>query len=292
MYIIHFRFDLKIYSKGSAFEGGVYDLRSLETLISSSRSIIDRLVAVQLGKRQLTEKIKNQLNYDVEIKEGSIELLINFSLEHPELLIVFAEDGGYQLSNILTTLFRDAINLRKAASKFIEKGLTFNIKITNSFNFGSNNVYTNAEDSEILIPDAKILWAAQTTRYPTDKILKKIDGKEIEQVDLISRDEEFSINEKYRDILGRDKEVLNAKLQITGRLDMIAFSSHRGIILSDKESFPVTWDEKIRSKMQQIADIEGVIFTVQPVIDHSRLSHDAIGFHVLECHNPQGNLNL
>lgn len=284
--------DLKIYSKGSAFESGVYDLRSLETLISSYRSILDRLVAVQLGKRQLTEKIKNQLNYEVEIKEGSIELLINFALEHPELLIVFAEDGGYQLSNILTNLFRDAINLRKAASKFIEKGLTFNIKITNSFNFGSSNVYTNAEDSEILIPDAKILWAAQATRYPTDKILKKIDGKEIEQVDLISRDEEFSINEKDRDILGRDKEVLNATLKITGRLDVIAFSSHRGVILSDKESFPVTWDEKLRSNMQQIADIEGIIFTVQPVIDHSRLNNDAIGFHVLECRNPQGELGL
>lgn len=284
--------DLKIYSKGSAFEGGIYDLRSLETLISSYRSILDHLVTVQLGRRQLTNKIKNQLNYKVEIKEGSIELLINFALEHPELLIVSAEDGGYQLSNIITKLFKDAINLRKAASKFIEKGVVFNIKITNSFNFGSNNVYTNAEGSEILIPDTKILWAAQATRFPTDKILKKVDGKEIEQVELIARNEKFSINENDREILGRDKEILNATLQISGRLDMIAFSSHRGIILSDKESFPVTWDEKIRSKMQKIADIEGILFTVQPVIDHSRLNNDAIGFHVLECKNPQGDLDL
>ncbi len=284
--------DLKIYSKGEAFQAGVYDLRSLETLVSSYRSILDKLVAVQLGRRQLNDKIKNQLNYEVEIKEGSIELLINFALDHPEILVVFAEDGGYQLSNILTGLYKDAINLRKAAAKFIEKGLNFNIKIVNSFNFGSNSVYTNAENSEILIPDLKILWAAQTTRFPTDKILKKIDGKGIENVDLISKDDKFTLDKEDREILGRDKEVLNATLQIVGRLDMIAFSSHRGMIISDNESFPVTWDEKIRSKIQKHADIEGVVFTVQPVIDHSRLNRDAIGFHVLECDNPQGNLEI
>ena len=64
------------------------------------------------------------------------------------------------------------------------------------------------------------------------------------------------------------------------------------MIISDNESFPVTWDEMIRSKMQKLADIEGVIFTVQPVIDHSRLNRDAIGFHVLECSNPQSDLKI
>jgi len=284
--------DLQIYSKGTAFQSGIYDLRSLETLISSYRSILDKLVAVQLGRRQLNNRIKNQLNYEVEIKEGSIELLINFALEHPEVFAAFSEGGGHQLSGMLTSLYRDAINLRKSAAKFIEKGMNFNIKIANSFNFGSNNVYTNTEDSEILIPDLKILWAAQATKFSTDKILKRINGEEIEYVDLISKDESFSLEVKDREILGSDKEVLNATLKIVGRLDMIAFSSHKGVIISDRESFPVTWDEKIRSNMQKLADIEGVIFTVKPVIDHSRLNRDAIGFHVLGCSNPQGDLNV
>ncbi len=260
--------DLNIYARGSAFEGGIYDLRSLELLLSSYRSILDRLVAVHLGRRQLNESIKNQINYDVKIKEGSVELLLDFVLEHKEILAVASSDGSYQLSVILVKLYRDAIKLRKAASKFIDKGIPFEIKIINSFNFGSNNVYQSIENSEILIPDSKILWAAQATRYPTDKLLGKVDGKEIEYVDLNSNEDSFRLNEDDRIILGKEKEVLNAKLKIVGRLDMIAFTSHKGAIISDGETFPVTWDEDIRSNMHRIADKENIEFTVKPVIDH------------------------
>ncbi len=41
--------DFRFYAKGSAFNDGVYDLRSMEHLISSYRSITDRLIAVQLA---------------------------------------------------------------------------------------------------------------------------------------------------------------------------------------------------------------------------------------------------
>lgn len=284
--------DLRIYAKGRAFESGVYDLRSLELLLSGYRSILDRLVAVQLGHRQLPDKTKRQLNYDVKINEGSIELLVDFVLEHPETIAVMAHDGGYQLSVMLTKLYRDAISLREAASKFIEKGLAFNIKINNSFNWGSRNTNIVIEDSEIIIPDPKILFAAQATKYPTDRVLGKIDGENIEKVDLTSPEDTFTLDDTKRNIIGRDKQILPASLTIVGRLDMIAFSSHRGVIISDNERFPVTWDEKIRTKMQQVADKEGVLFTVNPVIDHSRLDNDAIGFHVLDCKQQQSSMDV
>lgn len=72
--------DLRIYAKGLAFSDGVYDLRTLESLITNYRKILDRLVAVQLGKKQVSPDLKNQLDYDVRINSGSIELLINFAL--------------------------------------------------------------------------------------------------------------------------------------------------------------------------------------------------------------------
>jgi len=284
--------DLKIYANGKAFEGGVYDLRTLEVLVSAYRAILDRLVAVQLGHRQLPDKTKRQLNYDVKIKEGSIELLIDFVLDHPEALSILAMDGGHHLSAALTKLYGDAIKLREAASSFIEKGLTFNIKITNSFNFGSNNNHIAIEGSEIIIPDPKILFAAQATKYPTDKLLGKIDGESVEKVDLCSEEETFTLDASKRRIIGKDKQVLPASLKIVGRLDMVAFSSHRGVIVSDNERFPVTWDERIRSKMQKMADVEGILYTVNPVIDNRRLNDDAIGFHVLDCEQPQSNFNV
>lgn len=74
--------DLRFYAKGAAFKDGVYDLRSMELLIASYRSITDRLIAVHLGRRQLTSSIKNQIDYQVQVKSGSIEFLIDFVFSH------------------------------------------------------------------------------------------------------------------------------------------------------------------------------------------------------------------
>jgi hypothetical protein len=49
--------DIHIYAKGLAFSDGIYDLRTLESVISNYRKILDRLVTVQLGKRQVSRDL-------------------------------------------------------------------------------------------------------------------------------------------------------------------------------------------------------------------------------------------
>jgi hypothetical protein len=44
--------DIRVYAEGLAFKNGVYDLRALETVITGYRKVLDRLVAVQMGRRQ------------------------------------------------------------------------------------------------------------------------------------------------------------------------------------------------------------------------------------------------
>ena len=286
--------DIRIYAKGLAFADGIYDLRTLESVISNYRKILDRLVSVQLGKRQVTKDLRAQLGYQVQINPGSIELLVKFLLEHKELIAVFAADCGYTLSEIIVRLLRDAVELRKKASEVLKKGLTVNIKITNSFNIGSSinsgNVSFDQTSGSILINDPKILWAAQVTRSPINEILSSVDGKNVEFIDMSSPTNELRLTTDDRDIIGQQKEELPTTLTVVGRLDMVAFSSHRGSIISDGERFSVTWDEQIRSKMQRIADVEGVMFKVRPIVDHKRLDDSAIGFHVLDCNDPQDKM--
>lgn len=286
--------DIRIYAKGLAFSDGIYNLRTLESVISNYRKILDRLVTVQLGKRQVSRDLRSQLGYQVQISSGSIELLVKFLLEHKELLVVFAADGGYTLSEIVVRLLRDAIDLRKKASELLKNGLTVNVRITNSFNIGSkinsDNVSIDQKDGSILINDPRILWAAQMTRYPVNEILASVDGRTVEYIDMSSPTNELRLTCEDRDIIGQHREELPTTLTIVGRLDMVAFSSHRGSIISDNERFSVTWDELIRSKMQRIADVEGVVFKVRPVVDHKRLESSAIGFHVLDCGDPQGKM--
>lgn len=286
--------DLRIYAKGMAFADDVYDLRTLEILISNYRKILDRLVSVQLGKRQVTNEIKKQLDYQVQIKPGSIELLVKFMLEHKELLAMFAVDGGNTLSQIIVALLRDGLDLRKKATELLKKGLPVNITISNSFNIGTTinntNVSFDNTSGSIIINDPKILWAAQVTRSPINEILACVDGKSVEFINMNSATSEVHLSVDDRDIIGQFKEELPTTLNIIGRLDMVSFSSHRGGIISDGERFGVTWDEQIRSKMQKIVDVEGVLFKVRPIVDYKRLDSSAIGFHVLDCGDPQGKL--
>ena len=283
--------DIRIYAKGLAFSEGVYNLRILEKIITNYRIILDRLVAVQLGKKKVSSDLKSQLNYDVRINEDSIELLINFALEHKEYIAAFAPDGGAGISNIIVNLLRDSVKLREVASKFMEKGLPININISNNFNIGSriNNTNVSYDDNarKIIINDPRILWAAQVTRAPVNNLLSKIDGKVVENITISNEDDDFGLTPGQHNIIGRNTEQLPTTLKLIGRLDMVAFSAHRGSVISDNGKFSVTWDDLIRPKMQKLAYIEGIVFRVRPVIDHKRLDGEAIGFHVLDCENPQ-----
>lgn len=280
---------LRFYAKGTAFTDGIYDLRSMELLIASYRSITDRLIAVELGRRQLTPSIKNQIDYQVQVRPGSIEFLIDFVFSHKEVLGAFAADSGYQLSEIITRLFRSAIDLRKEVADALSKGFPITITINNNVNIGSGNLIANNGNGNISIGDPKILWAAQVTKYPADKLISGIDGKAIEYVELGSRADELRLTQDERVLLGQNREELSATLRVYGRLDMVAFSSHKGTIISNQEKFPVTWDEQIRTKMQRVADKEGVEFLVRPIIDQKRLHSEAIAYHVLDCkHLQQG----
>jgi len=283
--------DIRIYAKGLAFSEGVYNLRILEKIITNYRIILDRLVAVQLGKKKVSSDLKSQLNYDVRINEDSIELLINFALEHKEYIAAFAPDGGAGISNIIVNLLRDSVKLREVASKFMEKGLPININISNNFNIGSriNNTNVSYDDNagKIIINDPRILWAAQVTRAPVNNLLSQIDGKVVENITISNEDDDFGLTPGQHNIIGRNTEQLPTTLKLIGRLDMVAFSAHRGSVISDNGKFSVTWDDLIRPMMQKLADIEGIVFRVRPVIDHKRLDGEAIGFHVLDCENPQ-----
>jgi len=289
--------DIRIYAEGLAFKDGVYDLRALETVITGYRKILDRLVSVQMGRRQVPKGLKSQLGYEVTINKGSIELLVRFLLEHKELLVgVFSADGGQALSQAILILLNDAINLRKMATEILKKGLNvkININVNNSFNIGSRfnngNVTFGDAKGSIIINDPKILWAAQITRSPVNEILSRVDGKSVDYIDMSSQEHEFRFTPDDREIIGKEREELPTELTIVGRLDVVAFSSRRGSIVSNDERFSVTWDERLRTKLQKVADIEGVMFNVRPVVDHKRLDDTAIGLHILDCGSPQKKL--
>lgn len=290
---------MRIYAKGLAFPtDGAYDLRTLEVFVSNYRIILDRLVAVHLGRRQVPKDIKRRITYKAKINPGSIEFLINFIYEHKEIIAILAPDTAYGLSVILPNMLRDAIVLRRTASDLIKNQIPVKIRISNSFNFGStiNNIGVTFDETSgsIVINDPKILWATQLTRQPIDEIMRKVDGSEVEYVDFDSDKGGVKLTPEDVAITGSYREELDENLSIAGKLDIIAFSAHRGTVISNDTRYAVQWNENIRKKIKRFADIDGILFKVRPIVDRKRLEADiassAISFHILDCHDPQNRM--
>lgn len=288
--------DLRVYAKGASFSpDGIYDLRHLETLVGSQRKILDKLTFISLGVSESNKKLKEGIDYNVQINPGSIELLIDFALSHKELFPILAADGGLTLSKVIVELWRDAVSLREKAAKLLEKGLKINITINANLGSGtqiinSPNVIADEVTGNIQIKSPKIYMAALATRTPLNQMVEMIDGNAVEFISAESQGSALRLTPDHRAILGRHREELSVPMEIVGRLDMVAFSSHKGIIISSGQRYQLSWHEEQRSKMQEFADTEGVVFKVKPIIDHARLSQDAIAFRLMDCYLPQKEL--
>jgi hypothetical protein len=287
--------DLRVYAKGASFQDGVYDLRHLEALITGNRKILDKLTFIALGASGTNKRLKESLEYNARIREGSIELLIDYALSHKELFSVVAADGGQSLTKIIVVLLRDAIALREQAAKLLENGLKVNITINTNIGSGvqinaSPNVIANGKTGEINIASPKIYMAALATRPAVNQIVQMIDGESVEYLSLSSANAEFKLTPHHRAILSKFREELTASIEVVGRLDMVSFSSRKGVIISSGQRYQLFWDESQRSKMQQYADIDGVVFKVRPIIDHARLTADAIAFRLVDCFELQKKL--
>lgn len=278
--------EILLKAEGNGFEKGVYDLRAVETIISSYRQIIDKTLPVCLGHKNLTPDIKNKVKYEVQIKPGSLQIITDLVLQHKEdVAALLISDGGQGLTELLAKLIVGVIDFRRKFTDLLEKSIKPSIGITNG-NYIDNSIH-NTGTINITINNPRILIAADTSKSALDRLINGVDGDVVSSVELTNNDQQTVLTHDDMRITGKLKEELPAHIEIVGRLDMVAFSSHRGTIDSGNRKYPVTWDANLRNKVQQFADVEGINFKARPIIDNRRIKDNTIGFHLIDCYNPQ-----
>ena len=283
---------LKLYAQGEAFSKKKFDLRKLELVISNYRQIIDQILPLSIGQKQITDKLKREIKYEVEVKNGSLDVILELVWEHKEeLLSLFAVDGGVTLSFIISKLLEASLDLRRKFTTLLEKGIKAKF-IFNRTTINDYSVHYDLSKSNIELNNPIILLAAQNSKAPLDRMIDGIDGKQIENIDITTKDSKSKLTVKDRRITGQQTQELTSELEIFGRLDMVAFTTHRGNVETAGKKYPVTWDERIRKKIQKFADIKDVVFKVRPVIDHRKFKEDPVGFHIIDCWDPQGRFDF
>ncbi len=285
---------VRLYVQGEAFSKKSYDLRKLELIISNYRQVIDQILPIPYGQKTLTDKLKREIKYDVELNNGSLEVILKFLYEHKEeLLTLFAVDGGVTLSLLISKLIESALDLRRIFTKLLEKGFSPTIIINkNTYNYNDYSIHNDFSNSKIEINNPATLLAAQNSKPPIDRLIEGIDNKSIEDIEIKADDSKSLLTTKDKSITGKQKQELSSHVELFGRLDMVAFTSHRGLIETGGKKYPVTWDEKIRNKIKKFADRHNIVFKVRPIIDRRRFKEDPIAFHIVDCWDSQGKLEF
>lgn len=172
-------YDIKAQFFGKAFANSIYNLQMARLLTDNVRLIIERLIAIHLGRIELADELKNEIKSKVAVKNGGFE--ISFSFER-DLYQKFGISGDsfpqHNISDGIARIFYSAMTLRKLIAEAKKSKLSAKI-LLNIDNDQAKRSVVKTEKGNILLSSAKVLWAAQMTKNATDSILSIMDGKHI-----------------------------------------------------------------------------------------------------------------
>ena len=283
---------LVLHAEGSAFKDGQYDLRTVESIITNYRRTLDATVPFAFKHKTLTRKIKHNLTYRTSFQEGSIEIVIDFLIQNSDAIAVIgASDGGIQIAQKTGQLINSILKFRRIYNDLLENGIKPKIKINfgtdNSKNYDLSNIRTDGGDIYI---NPTIIPYTISSQTPINKLIKSIDGEKLTDITIQSKNTATKITQDDIRITGTQKEELPKNIEIVGRLDVVAFSSHRGKLILQEKTYRVTWHEEIRKKIHDFADMDDITYLVKPVVDYKRLTDDPVMFHIVNCWEDQQRL--
>ena len=245
--------EILLKAEGSAFEKGVYDLRAVETILSSYRQIIDKTLPVCLGHKSINLDIKNKVKYEVQIRQGSLEIITNLvlAMEHKEdIAALLLCDGGKGLTDTVIKMIISVIDFRRKFTDLLEKGIKPSIGIENG-NYIDNSIH-NSGTINLTINNPKIFIAADMSKSALDRLIGVVDGDSVSSLEFSDKVRQAKLTNEDIRLTGKLKEELPDHIEIVGRLDSVTFSLHKGAIVSGNRRYPVTWGKELRQKVQRI----------------------------------------
>jgi len=276
-------YDIKARFFGEAFQGDVYDLTAMRLLNENLGSLMQQIIAIHLGRNELADELKDQIKHSFSISEGVFEIMINFENNfYNKFGITGLAQDSTSFSDSIARLFYSAISLRRYVAETKKDGQPTKILLNTSLEKNSRSV-VKTEQGNILVKHPKVLWTAQMTKEATDQIIRSIDGKNISGFEIVGFSRPFVSNDDDFVVLDHEKSDLAAIANFTGRLDNLFFSKQRGVVVSENEIFQIAWDDEVRNKVLNHADLDNVEFIAKPCIETHSLYGELVVYKILDC---------
>lgn len=123
---------LRLYAEGKAFEAGKFYLRETVRLLEGTRMLLDTALVSATKKERMTAELKEALNYEVDIRRGSIDAYITLSDVASHTLPLFAPFAAETVARlpILFEYVKKAKTLVEWLGDKRQKGV--NVQVSNS----------------------------------------------------------------------------------------------------------------------------------------------------------------
>ena len=263
---------------GQAFSNNVYDLHLARQLRMNLRVITEKMVAVCLGRNELVDELSDS----VAVKDNALEVDIHFSdtfFQYFDSCRLDSAEGRFV--DDIARLYFNAMTLRKFVAEATNVGKSSKILI-NTDTVDSRRSVTRTEKGNILLSHPKVLWTAQMTKKATDAIIHLMKINAITHFEVAGLNKPFYSSSKDV-VLSEAKADLMATATLRGRLDNLFFSKRRGVVVTDKQVYQIAWDNQMKNKLIEHADVDDVEFVTQPSIETHSVYGELMVYKVLEC---------
>lgn len=268
---------LRLHAQGEAFTEEKLSLRETIKVLDTTRMMLDTGLVIATARERLTADLRDNINYEVQLKTGSIDAYISLSdiiKDVLPLLAPVAADFANQMEVILKTV-KHAKVLIEWLGKKRNEGKQVEAKINVNVHDSPGAVVLVASDGDIYNTTQTDLNGALRLFKPLKDMSALCDGRRIKTIDYYRMkggkkvEKAISMDPSSKQLYKAETLIENLTIKIVGSIFDLNTKSGKGKIeLSDKTSYNIRVAKTVDiHKFSNIAYDKGLIeCTVKPVM--------------------------
>lgn len=262
---------LRLYAEGKAFVEGRFYLRETVKLLETTRMLLDTALVSATKRERMTAELKEAVQYEIEIRKGSIDAYITLGELASQALPLFVPAAADIMARL--PIIFDYVKKAKALVEWLgakrQKGV--NVQVTNSpgavvlvAGDGDNYHTTHNElydGLRFFKPLKQLSEMCDGTRVEAIKFYERVDNRDVEPSIII----DSSTKQLYR----AETEIDNLTITVVGTLFDLNTRNKKGRLETgdgNTVSIQVAETADIHSFSQTAYDKGPIEFTARPLM--------------------------
>lgn len=264
---------LRLYAQGEAFVQGRFYLRETIRVLDSTRMLLDTALVSVTNRERLTSDLKEAVNFEVKISEGSLDAYITLGELAGKTIPLFMPIAANVMGQL--PLFIEYVKKAKALIEWLgakrQKDINVNVNVSNS----PGAVVLVAEDGDNYHTSHAELNGALRFFKPLKQLSEMCDGSKVEAIKFYETDKErdvepvFIIDPSTKALYRSEMEIDNLTIVVVGNLYDLNTKNRKGKLeMSDGRSVNIQIAEgsDVHRFSQAVYDKGPVEFKARPLM--------------------------